>query len=72
MELINLKKESKISEVDDRIWAKAFLAKDRIYTVRKISRFSELRGATPLDLDPRSGFTPKNCEKSLKFGSIST
>ena len=39
------------------------------YTVRKNSRFSELRGATLGDLDPRLGFAPKNCEKSPDFGS---
>ena len=38
-------------------------------TVRKNSRFSELRGATLGHLDPRLGFAPKNCEKSPDFGS---
>ena len=30
------------------------------YTIRKISRFRELRGANPVELDPRSWFPPKN------------
>ena len=38
-------------------------------TVRKNSRFSELRGATLGYLDPRLGFAPKNCEKSPDSGS---